>query len=302
MKLAPLLSQYLMTQKQLALAGIGVFNLDAALQTGEDDRPQRNGKNENISFKYDPSVKIDEGLVNYISAQTGKMKTLASADLESFLEVTNQFLHIGKPFLLEGIGTLSKNNAGELNFTANNQPVEKHREMAVREMEATSSNEESFKGYNEMLSGSQKDGWKKAIVFLLLISGIALAIWGGYALYKYSKGDSLAENIDAQKEILPVEDTTHLQEAIINPVTDSSMINSVTADAGTYKFILEQAGKRRANERYDQLKSYFWKVQLETADSITYKIFMRLPVHASDTLKVKDSLSVLTGRKVWIEK
>jgi len=302
MKLAPLLSQYLITHKQLVLAGIGVFNLNAELQTGGDDPPQRYGKNENISFKYDPSVKIDEHLVDYISAQTGKMKPLAAADLESFLELTNQFLHIGKPFQLEGIGTLSKNNAGELNFTANNQPVEKHRETAIREMEVTSSNEASFKGYNEMLSGSQRDGWKKALVFFLLISGIALAIWGGYALYKYSKEDSVAETVDTQKEILPVEDTTNLQTADINPAIDSSVTDTITKDAGTYKFILEQAGKHRALQRYNQLKSYFWKVQLETADSITYKIFMQLPVQASDTLKVKDSLTVLTGRKVWIEK
>ena len=35
------------------------------------------------------------------NAQTGKIKALASADLESYLELAQQFLNIGKPYLLE---------------------------------------------------------------------------------------------------------------------------------------------------------------------------------------------------------
>ena len=94
MKLSPLLAQYLSTNKQLSLTGIGRFNLDDS------------GR---IAFKQDITLKEDTELVSFIAERSGKMKSLVSADLDSSLELARQFLHIGKPYLFEGIGTLSKN-------------------------------------------------------------------------------------------------------------------------------------------------------------------------------------------------
>lgn len=303
MKLAPLLSQYLLTKKELSLAGIGIFYMGENNQDEPEGRKQAAIHPGNISFTYNTAVKIDEDLVNYISEQTGKMKSLASADLESFLELTNQFLHIGKPFQLDGIGTLSKNNAGELQFTPLHKGVEKHKETASRELEATSSNEESFKGYTEMHRGVKNDGWKKFIVFLLLLSGIALAIWGGYWVYKSSNSEAVSENVITPGDIVPVEDSIALppsltDTAIAQPVETTS----VPIKTGTYKFVLENADRNRAYERFNQLKSYFWKVYLETSDSVNYRIYMQLPATASDTARLKDSLTILTGKTVSIAK
>jgi hypothetical protein len=67
-----------------------------------------------------------------------------------------------------------------------------------------------------------------------------------------------------------------------------------------YKYILETAQKKRALKRYNQLKEIRWNVQLETEDSVQFKLFMLLPAHG-DTTKTIDSLRMLTGRKVHIE-
>ena len=67
-----------------------------------------------------------------------------------------------------------------------------------------------------------------------------------------------------------------------------------------YKYVLEVAKSKRAFKRYNQLKAIQWNVQLETNDSIQYKLVMLLPA-VSDTSKTIDSLTVMTGRKVYIE-
>ena len=91
MKISPLLAQFLTTNKQLSLAGLGRFILN---DSGE------------ITFEQDPTVKEDAELVKFIAESTGKMKSLVASDLDSNLELARQFLNIGKPYLFEGIGTL----------------------------------------------------------------------------------------------------------------------------------------------------------------------------------------------------
>ena len=66
-----------------------------------------------------------------------------------------------------------------------------------------------------------------------------------------------------------------------------------------YKYVLEIAKSKRAFRRYNQLKEINWKVHLETQDSIQYKLYMLLS--SRDTTRTLDSLTVMTGRKVFIE-
>ena len=83
MKISPLLAQYLFTNKQLSLAGLGRFIL-------EDSG--------GITFHQDITVKEDPELVSFIAEKSGKMKSLIAADLDSNLELARQFLNIGKPY------------------------------------------------------------------------------------------------------------------------------------------------------------------------------------------------------------
>jgi hypothetical protein len=69
---------------------------------------------------------------------------------------------------------------------------------------------------------------------------------------------------------------------------------------GMQKFILEVCNNKRAFERYSRLKTFLWNVQMETKDSINYKLFLVLPVAATDTSRYIDSLSQLYGKKVYI--
>ena len=52
--------------------------------------------------------------------------------------------------------------------------------------------------------------------------------------------------------------------------------------------------------RYKQLRENLWDVSMETKDSVDFKLFLLLPMR-SDTTHVVDSLTALTGKRVYIE-
>ena len=301
MKLAPLLAQYLYLHKRLSLPGIGTFLLDGSLFAEKE--PVKQGKPvniEGISFQNDTTIKEAPELIDYIISQTRKIKALAAADLDSYLEQAKQFLNIGKPFLFEGIGSLSKMKSGEYSFTPRQVMPESLKNYPIKEISGASSTEESSTDYKKIFyPGKAKINWKRIAGMLLLLAGIGLAIWGGYTMYKKTKeNDSktvLDETRENEKIPVDVNDTVQHQQDSIAEVTKTVL------SPGNYKFILEISTVSRAFERFNRLKKFQWNVQMETKDSLSYKIFMQLPASVADTAKILDSLSRLSGKRVYIE-
>ncbi|HEX7904148.1 MAG TPA: hypothetical protein VF487_09735 [Chitinophagaceae bacterium] len=296
MKLAPLLANYLYSQKKLDLPGIGSFMLDPSVSLETDPKQQKSFVTEGISFENNPAIKDCNDLINYISSQTGKMKALAAADLSSHLELIQQFLNIGKPFLLEGIGSLVKIKSGKFEFTSGTVQAEKLKDLTAREATATSAKEESFSSYEPSTHKKiSAIAWKKPVLFLLAIAGIGIAVWGGYTIYKRNSAKTTSETSLAEKQLetVPVTDT-----ALAAKEKTTSSSSSLTLSG--YKFVLETATKKRALNRYSTLKKYQWDVHLETKDSLQFKLFLVL--NATDTTRALDSLTALNGRKVYIEK
>jgi hypothetical protein len=280
LKLGPLLAQFLYQYKRLDLPGIGIFMIDAA-QVSESGKTVIPG----ISFESNPGVKEDPLIIKHISEQTGKMKALASADFNSYLQLALQFLNIGKPFLVEGIGSLVKKTSGGFAFAPGETTPEMVKEYTPREISATASAEESFNKYDDKKT---KTTWKQPIAILLVLVSIAIVIWGGYTLYKKTKNRKSGTPV---KEELVQSDTIPIRK-------DSVIINKQPEN---YKYVLETANQQRAFERYNRLKSYQWNVNMETKDSQSYTIYMLLPVNSGDTTRILDSLAALNGRPVFIE-
>ena len=140
------MAQYLYEQKKLELAGIGTFLLDPSARINTDLQHISQG----ISFKNGSSAQDNEGLIGYISSQTGKMKALASSDLNSYVDLAREFLNIGKPFQIEGIGTLVKNKGGDFEFTADHILADRVKETGIKELSATSISDESLTTYESL--------------------------------------------------------------------------------------------------------------------------------------------------------
>ena len=287
MKLTSVLAQYLYTNHRLDLPGIGTFVLDPSTISSLDNSKQRSTVLSGVSFEYNTSVKESPELIAFISSQSGKMKALASADLESFVQQAQQFLNIGKPFEFEGIGTLVKKQKGEFEFTPLSVPTEKLKEHKTKEASPVTL-EESSAQYESFL-GSQKGntGWRRPVIALLILVGAGLAIWGGYTISRKA----------ATADVTEVVDTTH----VITPTDTNTVVAKVEPPMATdYKYILQVSKRNTALRRYKQLRENLWDVNMETKDSVDFKLFLKLPIR-SDTTHVVDSLTALTGKRVYIE-
>lgn len=298
MKLASLLVDYLYQHKRLALPAVGTFLLDPAAYIDPDYKTKPGiTAPEGIRFEYDPATREDADLVNFISAQTGKMKTLAQADLSSYMELMQQFLNIGKSYQLEGIGTLIKNQSGQIDFISGELLNEKRKETGIKEPVTTSPTEESFTGYKELLTKHEKPGvtLKKIVIALLLFGGIGFAIWGGYALYKKNKGQTeTTQTQPEQEETRPVTDSTYLQKKLPDSAANNTQenVHNQPQPNNSLKFVFETTqNKNRAIRRYEYLKTINPRIQLETTDSVTFTITVRMTVPVTDTSHVKDSLN-----------
>jgi hypothetical protein len=315
LKLPQLLSQYLYQIKRLDLPGIGSFTLEAdAVIPAESDRVGQVAAT-GIRFKNVTVRAADDNLVNYIKEHTGKMKSLAASDLDFYLTTGRQLLNIGKPFYIEGIGTLIKNKEEGFNFTPGEYMVARLDESGS---ERRASYDEPARE-REVKNTSAKQG----LLLLLIIVGLGIVGWGGYYLYKRN---SFSEPAEKQAVILPdtTSKTSTLKDSTIKKEVKDTTVQKVTApgpDAPTpapststaaapattvstaadgaplpgtmlYRFIiLSTDNKHHALRRYNQLLGYQLNIKMDQKDSAWFKLYFPIEALPKDTSYIKDSLS-----------
>lgn len=296
MKLDHLLSQFLYQHKRLVLPGIGTFTLDPSVVVPAEDkyRTPANG----IQFSNKSAREFDQELVKYIHTHTGKMMPLAQSDLESYISLGHQFLNIGKPLFIEGIGTLVKVNSGLFEFLPG--------EFVTQKLEDARDPNRRSAFDDETKHEPEPNGMRNVLIAATIIGTLVLVAWGAWYLYQknISTSESPAEQQVIADTIVSVPtDTTAIQAY----APDSSLLkkdsNVATSSLapGTYKFVLETAGKKRALRRYAQLKDIGNKIKMETADSISFKLYFELPAYPADTSRIRDSLSRFYQNKVRVE-
>ncbi len=303
-KITTLLAQYLYTNHRLELPGIGTFLLDPSTIGHIENNKQKSLVLEGISFEATQVSQAAPELISFISSQSGKMKALASADLDSYLELAKQFLNIGKPFTFEGIGTLVKVKSGLYDFVPDSVSSDKLTPIVSKEAKDILTDEGSKK-YESFLTPERKtNNSRKFLIAFLCICGLGLAIWGGYYLSKNKTPDTIATENKTAPFPPPVtvedqSDTSSTKKDADTIIPNDQPSSSIRQDS--YKYVLEITNGTRAAKRHKQLRTNLWDVHLETKDSIQYTLYLILPAIYSDTTRVLDSLSMMTGRRVHIE-
>ncbi len=188
LKVDNLLAQYLYQYKKLSLTGIGIFTLDDAAVLS-DDNAKTKAPIEGISFVSKLISQFDDSLIEFNKLQSGKMKALAQADLDSYVMLAHQFLNIGKPFYLEGIGTLQKNRDGSFNFhPGTSLPVKSEENDPKKKTgsadETNDAQEKCSINYRGLILGAG------------IIATLLVVAWGGYYLYNKNTDSNTA----AQKQ------------------------------------------------------------------------------------------------------
>jgi hypothetical protein len=311
LKLPQLLSQYLYQTRKLDLPGIGSFTLDAdAVIPQESDRIGQMAAT-GIRFRNAVIPAADDSLINFIKEHTGKMKSLTEADLDFYLTTGRQLLNIGKPFYLDGIGTLIKTKEGGLEFAPGDYMVARLEEHSPERRAA---------GLDEPAREREAQGnsTKQGVLLVLIIVGLAVIGWAGYYLYKRN---SFSEPVEKQAVVLP--DTsksgssrTSGQVDTVSKAKDSAAAKPTapTPDApvpavpppgaAMYRFvILSTDNKHHALRRYNQLLGYQLNIKMDQKDSAWFKLYFPIAALPKDTAYIKDSLSdTYAAPRVTIER
>lgn len=281
MKVEQLLVQHLYDCKEVTLQGIGTLTLSGDIIFPDDKEKDIVIPSAAISFTYNPKAKEDDALINFIVQQTRKIKPLASADFDSYVVLGKQFLNIGKPFRIEGIGTLIKNQQGEYEFTPGNFITPKI-EATPSLLKEKNKADEIFFGKEEN-KGTRKK-WLLAIGGILLLGALGFSAW-----YLLTKKQNDKEDIKRS------ENPTVTSNDTLSKKTDTTGTTkpvAITNNGYTFKIMFDQTVNRAAAEkRMAALIARGHKVIMYTADSITYKLAEPFALPLSDTAYIKDSLN-----------
>lgn len=293
-----------------------------------------------ITFKNANISTPDDALVTYIKEHTGKMKSLAAADLDFYLTTGRQLLNIGKPFFIEGVGTLLKNKEGYLDFTPGDYLIPRVDELAGPERER------SRNSYDEPPREEPKANnvrQRQTMLLVLLIAGVVVVGWGGYYLYQRNNfseqagpenratvvpDSPAAGSADATPATRPANDTVKTATGAAGATGTAATLTKVDtakADAtiakpaatpppfvahdpvptegqSLYHFIiLRTPNKAHALRRYNQLLGFQLNIKMETKDSSFFKLYFPIAAAPRDTTHIKDSIADVYAANVVIE-
>jgi hypothetical protein len=315
------------------LPGIGTFTLDPAVVIPGESERGGHSLATGISFKNALIQVPDDALISFIKEHTGKMKPLAAADLDFYLTTGKQLLNIGKPFYLEGIGTLLQNKEGKLDFSPGEYMIAKLDEPGTGSRHKADMRTD----YDEPPREQEPAGnsMRQTLLLVSIIAGLIVICWGGYYLYK--KNTYVEPAAENQATILPdsapAHDTTTAStqtgnrpagdtgmsrrtdspsatvtptKPAVTPAPTSTMPADVSAPApgsSQYRFvILETENKNRALRRYNQLLGYQLNIKMDQKDSAFFKLYFPISARIRDTTHIKDSLADVYAAHVRIEK
>ncbi len=294
MKIALLLGQYLLQNKTMQLQGLGIFTIESL--PGEEKGKNKH-KDNDILFIANKTVTTTPELVEYIAQQTGKIKPLASSDLEDFLNIGRQLLNVSKQFYIEGMGTIILDGNDGLSFSQGAELLpaavmeesfaRKHTEIKDSSINAP----DAISFENDPVNQKGKTA-KNLLITLAIVAGLGFAGWLAYYFYN----EWQQKKAQKQTTIQPVIPVTPDTSASAKQPSDSLPVATTIAD-NSFKVLLETAGKARALRRFQDLQTWGYNVELITTDSIQFQIVSTIQKPLADTTKVLDSLTRFFGRK-----
>lgn len=286
MKIEQLLTQHFYNAREVTLQGIGTFTLSPDfILPGENEKDMVMPENA-ISFSYNPRAAEDEALIAYIVQQTRKMKSLATADLDSYLVLGKQFLNIGKPFRIEGLGRLEKSQSGQYEFIQGNfSSGKKDSTPAVAVREKETEDDISFASPARQQPVSRKGLIAVAIALGLLMIG---AVSWYFFVHKKPAAEQQENNavvVPEKKDTIPAA-TVDTGRSVRPPVAQPA------SDGYTFRIVFkETTNKALAIDKMNTQLARGHKVIMYTKDSVNYKLAEPFTLPLNDTLRIRDSLN-----------
>jgi len=298
MKPEHLIVQQLLRKRKVTLQNIGTFYLSTDAAIAADDNKEVVIPKEAIRFEFDRKAGPDEDFIDFIVEKSKKIKPLATSDLESYSILISQFLNIGKPFPIEGLGVLIKTQKGDFDFLPEESlhaPEEIHSPVTFKEKEE---DHPHFLTTDEHSPSKSKWGvWG----LLLLIAAIGVSV---FIYYQNQQADHNLEKVvpneseafaDTSSDSNMVKvDTQRIMAPVVTPDSVSSKPDSFKVVFRTYSdSAAAGAGLRR-------FTSFGHRVQLRNSGSSKYELYLSLPMASTDSSNAIDSIRILFGGHPYI--
>ncbi len=293
MKFDDLLAQYLYENKTLQLQGIGTLKLDNSVSIPLPQDKQIYYPIEGLHFTFNPKEQTSEELVIFLVKKLGKIIPLVRSDLESYLSNIKQFINIGKPYTIEGVGTLQINNHGTYEFSPGNflpgkEELSPHRDNPENLHRQSLRKTETARSMSIILT---------IAAIVLIVAGI---IWGIYFLMNRNNATLQEITADTSNTAMAPDTlaTVVMKPTNLLPGSDSAYHN--------FKLIFDITKSReRIASRSILLTNSNFKFAIDTiqkADTPRYRMFVPRTLRFTDTTKAKDTLRIFFNRQIVLEK
>jgi hypothetical protein len=307
MKVEQFIVQYLYNNKSVSLPNIGIFTIAMGTILPNENDKDNTLPPGSIEFEYNAHAVSDEGLIDFIVGETRKIRSLATSDLESYILLTHQFLNIGKPTVIDGLGTLIKNQQGTYDFT---QGLIVNPKLESKKVELKEKIQEDIS-----FSSPAKQAPSKKGLMLLLLAFFTLSV--GAALYfflVYNENKSAPITTETTADVAANDtangiavnpalfDTTSMAANVKDSLPTTNTVVSPALNEGyTFKVQIKKYETKDAAERaYNRLTSYGHKLLMRMKADGTYQVLMPFNTALSDTARAKDSVRILFGGKPLI--
>lgn len=290
-KIENLIVQHLYQNRQVTLQGIGTITLaEGVVLPGANDKDFQLPENA-FQFEFDRKAGEDEALILFIVAKTRKIRPLASADLDSFLALSKQFLNIGKPLMIEGVGTIQKDQSGNYVFIQGLYQAPRIDELAPVEIKEKREESVSFD------APRKKDNSRKyligiAAVVLLALLGLSIM----YVLRENEKDPVVDMPVDQPVLDTPTPvrvDTPATPKPDSNQVAQPTPVSDSVGFSVAIKYFKTEANALKSLEK---LKSYgHERLELRKIDSTQFVLVLPFSRPKRDSLLVRDSLKRFFG-------
>lgn len=291
MKIEQLIVQHLYQQKEVTLQGIGSLSLNPSVALPGDNEKDFVMPENAFSYEYNLKAIEDEALINYIVQQTRKIKPLATSDLESYCMLAKQFLNIGKPLIIEGVGTIQKNQSGDYEFIQG-QFITPKIEEAPKQIKEKLEEQVSFE------SEAKKDHSQRNVLIVFVLALFVLACLG---VYYYLSNKKEPEPVQQEQVFIDTIKTDTLVRLAPDTVLVAKPVVPVKTDSNNFRIVIKEYPSEAAiNKAFAKLTDYGHKLEIIKADSSRYQLVMPFTTPVSDTLRARDSLRKFFGGKPYV--
>lgn len=286
MKIEQLIVQYLYNNKSVTLQNIGTFEVAADVNLPLDNEKDAVLPENAITFKYNSKAGQDDGLIDYIVAHTRKIKPLATSDLESYSITGKEYINIGKPFPIEGLGTLEKSQNGDYEFVQGASVNPKIKEVHEN---ITEKKEEAIVFKTPARKSNTVRNLIIGVTVLILLFAIPAAIY-----YFYEGSSTVNTNEELKTENLNLKKDSPvniIQTPVATILSDSSFMVVIK------KFNTKLSAENQL-KKYDPANKRFIIFE---KDSTNFYLGLKVPSALADSTRLMDSVNRFYAVKSFME-